>query len=102
MQAQGMQGWRRFTFFDRDDTAAAQPDAIAACGLGAATCAASHGHWLAFGKPDGTVALVDTKSQAVAAFRAHTAAVQHMAVLPVGLTDTSAVPIHALVTCCIR
>ena len=83
MQAQGMQGWRRFTFLDRDDAAAAAPDALAACGLSTATCTAAHATWLAFGKPDGTVVLLDSHSQAVAAFRAHSQAVQHMEVLPV-------------------
>jgi hypothetical protein len=84
MQAQGMQGWRRFTFFDRDDAAAAaHPDDLAACGLENACCAAAAGSWLAFGKADGSVALLDTTSQAVAAFRAHPTAVHLMAVLPV-------------------
>lgn len=79
-----MQGWRRFTFFDHDDAAvAAHPDVLAAHGLGDASCAAAAASWLAFGKPDGSVALLDTASQAVAAFRAHPTAVQHMVVLPV-------------------
>jgi hypothetical protein len=84
MQAQGMQGWRRFTFFDRDDAAAAaHPETLAAHDLEDASCAAAAASWLAFGKPDGSVVLLDTTSQAVAAFRAHPAAVQHMVVLPV-------------------
>ena len=84
MQAQGMQGWRRFTFFDRDDAAAAvQPDTLAAAGLKNASCAAAAGSWLAFGRPDGSVALLDTTSQVVTGFRAHPTAVQHMVVLPV-------------------
>ena len=78
-----MQGWRRFTFFDHDDAAAAHPDALAAYGLGDITCTAAAASWLAFGRPDGTVALLDTASQAVVAFRAHPTAVQHMVVLPV-------------------
>jgi hypothetical protein len=84
MQAQGMQGWRRFTFFDQNDAAAAaHPDVPAAHGLADASCAAAAASWLAFGKPDGSVVLLDTTSQAVVAFRAHPTAVQHMVVLPV-------------------
>ena len=79
-----MQGWRRFTFFDHDDAmAAVHPDALAAYGLGDVSCTAGAASWLAFGKPDGSVALLDTASQAVAAFRAHLTAMQHMIVLPV-------------------
>lgn len=82
---QGMQGWRKFSFFDADEPAAAQPDELAACGLQSTTCTASHGAWAAFGKPDGTVVLLDTVGNASAAFRAHPTGVQHMAVLPVGV-----------------
>lgn len=96
MQAQGMQGWRRFTFFDCDDAAAAAaPDALAACGLAATSCVASAGSWLAFGKSDGSVTLLDTGSQAVAAFRAHATAVQHLVVLPV-LSSSTPSPNHSI------
>lgn len=82
--AQGMQGWRKFTFFDADNPTAAQPNAVAACGLQSATCTASQGTWAAFGKSDGTVVLLDTTAHGVAAFRAHPTGVLHMVVLQVG------------------
>ena len=81
-----MPGWRKFTFLDADPAfLPAAPDALAALRLDQSSCGASHGAWIAFGKPNGTVALVDTGSQATANFRAHLQGVLLMSVLAVSM-----------------
>ncbi len=88
---QGMPGWRKFTFLDADPAfLPAAPNALAALRLDQASCGASHGAWVAFGKPNGTVALVDTGSQATANFRAHLQGVLLMTVLAVSMPPENA------------
>lgn len=82
LNAQGMQGWRRFTFLDPDPSMAVPPE-LAGQPLERSSCGTAHANWVALGQRDGTVTLLDTVSQATASFQAHTQAVTLMAPLPV-------------------
>ncbi len=100
---QGMPGWRKFTFLDHDSSfSAAAPDVLAALQLERATCGASHATWAGFGNADGTVALVDTGSQATATFRGHPQGVLLTAALPVRTSDFSALPTPAGLKNCLN